>query len=145
MPSGKAACRSWRDKIIYDGLAYSYNVYFGAGIRGDLNRAYQRIKATTGIIETLGGPMAEQPVPRRPKKHGPLVEDLLATLDRIEQEIARLKTPETSAQRSAFGVLRAAVALARSAVQDRADVDEVVGAGRRLNNALNRLYRALDL
>lgn len=135
----------WRDKIIYDGLVHSYNVYFGAGIRGSLNQTYQKIKATAGIIETLTGPTGEQPVPRRSKKHGPSVEELLATLDRIDQETAGLKMPETPAQRSAFGVLRAAVDLARSAVQERADVDGVVRAGRRLNSALNRLYTALDL
>lgn len=141
----ETALLPWRDKIIYDGLVHSYNVYFGAGIRGSLNQAYQRIKATTGIIETLIGPTGAQPVPRRSKKHGPSVEELLATLDRIEQEIAGLKTPETPVQRSAFGVLRAAVDMAWSAVHERADVDEVVRAGRRLNSALNRLYTALDL
>ncbi|MDA8218651.1 MAG: hypothetical protein M0Z94_13650 [Dehalococcoidales bacterium] len=135
----------WRDKIIYDGLVQSYNVYFGAGIRGSLNQTYQKIKATTGIIETLSGPAGGQQVPRRSKKHGPSVEELLAALDRIEQETAGLKMPETPAQRSALGVLRAAVDLARAAVHERANVDEVVRAGRRLNSALNRLYTALDL
>jgi hypothetical protein len=135
----------WRDKITYDGLLHSYNVSFGPGIRGRLNQTYQKIKATTGIIETLGGPKGEQPVARRPKKRGPSVEELLTTLDQIEQEIARLKTPELSTQRSAFGVLRAAVDLTRSAVDEQADMDEVVRAGRRLNSAVNRLYTALDL
>ncbi len=141
----KTVLLPWRDKIVYDGLVHSYNVYFGAGIRGSLNQTYQKIKATTGIIESLTGPTEEQPVLRRSKKHGLSVDELIATLDRIEQEIAKLKMPETPAQRSAFGVLRAAVHLARSAVHERADVDEVVRAARRLNSALNRLYRALDL
>ena len=65
----------WRDKIVYDGLVHSYNVYLGAGIRGSLNETYQKIKATTGIIETLGGLTGEQPVHRRSKKHGPSVEE----------------------------------------------------------------------
>lgn len=135
----------WRDKIIYDGLVCSYNVYLGPGIRGSLNHTYQKIKATTGIVETLSCPTGEQLVRRRAKKLGSSVEELLATLDRIEHETADLKTPETPAQRSALGVLRAAVALARATMPEQADVDEVVRAGRRLNSALNRLYTALDL
>ena len=135
----------WRDKIIYDGLVHTYNLFFGAGIRGSLNQTYQKINATAVIIETLGGSTGEQPIHRRSKKHGPSVEELLAVLDRIERETVGLKIFETPGQRSAFGVLRAAVGLARSAVDERADMDEVVQAGRRLNSALNRLYTALDL
>ncbi|MBI4317730.1 MAG: hypothetical protein HY675_04505 [Chloroflexi bacterium] len=135
----------WRERIIYDGLAHSYNVYFGAGIRRSLNEAYQRVKATTGIIETLGGPTVEQPVPRRAKKPGPSVEDLLAILDRIEQQTAGLKTPETPTQRRVFSMLQAAVDLARYALHEPVDADEVVRAGRRLNSALKRLYSAVDL
>ncbi len=107
--------------------------------------AYQKVKATTGIIETLGSPTGEQPVLCRSKKPGPSVEDLLAALDRIEQQISGLKGLETTAQRSAFGVLRAAMDLARSALRKPVDADEAVHAGRRLNIALKRLYVALDL
>jgi hypothetical protein len=134
----------WRDKIIYDGLMGSFSVFFGAGIRGSLNETYQKIKATTGVIESLGEPAGEQVVSRRPKKTGPSIEELLAALDRIEQETAGLKKPETPVQRSAFGVLRAAVDVTRSAVSEKPDVDEMVRAGRRLNGALRRLYTALD-
>ena len=135
----------WRDKIIYDGLVRFYNVYFGAGIRTSLKDAYQKVKATTGIVETIGGPTGEQPIPRRSKKPGPSVEDLFAKLDQIEQQIAGLKGLETPAQRGAFGVLRAAVDLARSALREPVDADEAVSAGRRLNSALKRLYAAVDL
>lgn len=144
----ETALLPWRNKIIYDGLVQSYNVYFGAGIRASLNRSYQRARAITGIIETLGGPTGEQPIPRRSKKPGLSVEDLLATLDQIEQQIAGLKGIETPVQRNAFGALRAAVDLARTASRepvDVDDVDDVVRAGRRLNSALKRLYTALDL
>jgi len=44
------------------GSRISYNVYLGAGIRGSLNQTYQKIKATTGIIETLG-PDSDVPAP----------------------------------------------------------------------------------
>jgi hypothetical protein len=141
----KTVLLPWRDKIVCDGLVLAYNLYLGAGIRGTLNRIYQRIKATTGIVETLGGPAVGQPAPGRTQKRGPSVEEMLAALDRIEQEIAGLKTPALPAQRGAFGVVRAAVELARLAVHERADVDGLVGARRRLNNAVNRLYGALDL
>ena len=141
----KTVLLPWRDKIVYDGLVLAYNLYLGAGIRGTLNRIYQMIKATTGIVETLAGPAVGQLTPRRSRKRGPSVEELLAALERIEKEIAGLKTPETPTQRGAFGVLRAAVELARLAVREGADGDEAIRAGRRLNNAVNRLYRALDV
>jgi hypothetical protein len=141
----ETALLPWRDKIIYDGLVRSYNVYFGPGIRASLEDAYRKAKATTGIIETIGGPAGEQPAPRRVKKPGPSVEDLLAILDQVEHQIAGLKGLETPPQRGAFSMLRAAVDLARTVLQESVDVDEAIRAGRRLNSALKRLYAALDL
>jgi hypothetical protein len=44
----------FEDRIIYDSLIAPYSVYFGGGIRSDLNEAYRAIQESRGIITTLG-------------------------------------------------------------------------------------------
>jgi len=48
------------DKITYDSLLSSYNIFFGSGIRGDLNMAYRDAEEREGIITSLL-PQAEPP------------------------------------------------------------------------------------
>jgi len=43
----------FKEQITYDGLMSSYRVTFGAGIRRDLNDAYQEAKSRFGIITSL--------------------------------------------------------------------------------------------
>ena len=80
----------FRGQIIYDGLIAPYNVFFGGGVRRNLNEDYNRAKDTFGIITSL--PEGSQPPPR-PKKarersaskvssrsHSTEVKDILDTL-----------------------------------------------------------------
>ena len=43
----------FKDKIIYDSFVGTFNVSFGAGLRKSIKEDYDRIKKTSGIIETL--------------------------------------------------------------------------------------------
>lgn len=43
----------FKGKIIYDGIMGNRNIYFGSGIRKNLNRSYQESKARFGIITSL--------------------------------------------------------------------------------------------
>jgi hypothetical protein len=49
----KALILPFRGKVIYDGIMSSYNVSFGAGMRGNLNDEYRTSKERFGIIESL--------------------------------------------------------------------------------------------
>lgn len=43
----------FKDKIVYDGLLQSYNIYFGGNFTSSLNREYNQAKANYGIVTTL--------------------------------------------------------------------------------------------
>jgi hypothetical protein len=49
----KAVLLPFEDQIIYDSLLEPYSIYFGAGIRGDLNETYRNVQEREGIITTL--------------------------------------------------------------------------------------------
>ncbi len=54
----RAVLLPFEDKITYDGLLQPYNIFFGPGIRGDLNETYRNIQEREGIITTLVPPNA---------------------------------------------------------------------------------------
>jgi hypothetical protein len=49
----KAVLLPFEDQMIYDSLLEPYSIYFGAGIRGDLNETYRNVQEREGIITTL--------------------------------------------------------------------------------------------
>ncbi len=57
----------WEDEIIYDSLLSPYALYFGSGIRADLNDAYRDAKEREGIITRLLPP-AELAEPEEQRK-----------------------------------------------------------------------------
>ena len=51
-----------RDKIVYDGLMAGYNIYFGGGVKRNLNESYKQAKERFGIVTTL--PLEEPTTPK---------------------------------------------------------------------------------
>lgn len=49
----KAVLLPFEDQIIYDSLLEPYSIFFGSGIRGDLNETYRNVQEREGIITTL--------------------------------------------------------------------------------------------
>ena len=49
----QAVLLPFEERIIYDGLLLGSNVYFGSGIRSDLNRIYRQTQEREGIITSL--------------------------------------------------------------------------------------------
>jgi hypothetical protein len=56
----------FKGQIIYDGLIAPYSIYFGGGVRRNLNEGYNRAKDEFGIITSLGDQAA--PLSPKPKK-----------------------------------------------------------------------------
>jgi hypothetical protein len=59
-----------KQQIIYDGLIAPYSIFFGGGVRRNLNEDYNRAKEEFGIITSLGeqaAPLSPKPKPK-PKK-----------------------------------------------------------------------------
>lgn len=53
----------FKDRIVYDSLITSFNIYFGPGIRRSLNEDFKAAKARRGIVTSL--PMADRPIAGR--------------------------------------------------------------------------------
>jgi hypothetical protein len=134
----------FRGRIVWDGLANSYNITFGSGIRGNLNETYQRVKQREGITESLAAPgktAAGLPAAARQRKAQtdlqPIVRDIVAAA-------ARLHPGVTPIQSRAFGVLRAAAQLAETAATDPANLVAINEQIRALSRSYNQLIAAYE-
>jgi hypothetical protein len=137
----KAVLLPFKGSIIYDGLFQGYpTIFFGPGIRGDLNEAYQRAKQNGKIIESLEPGQAATKIAKRPK----VIPDWRPTLDEIVQTTEKLRQAETVIQTKAFGLLKNSARLAQAAVHTPDNLDELYKLARRTETALNQLVTALD-
>lgn len=124
--------------IIYDGLLVPYNVYFGAGIRGDLNELYQRAKQNGAIVESLEQAAPRKSEPQKPARDwGPALDDIVASVEQLRQADHLFQT-------RAFTLLKASARLAQAAAHDPNNLDELDQLGRKVSRALKQLETALD-
>lgn len=136
----------FRDRLIYDGLVSIYPVYFGRGIRTDLNEAYRRLKEREGIIEQLVGPSGERQIRtsldrQAPRKPAP---DWQPVVDGIVAQTEKMRQADTKLQEAAFGLLRAAAKLAQAALQEEGAEAEAIRRLRSVRTAMTKLERLLE-
>jgi hypothetical protein len=134
----QAVLLPFKGVIIYDGLLAPYNIYFGAGIRGDLNELYQRAKQNGAILESL-----EHAAPRKSKPKKP-ARDWGPTLDSLVASVEQLRQADHIFQTRAFTLLKASARLAQAAAHDPDNLDELYQLGRSVSRALKQLETALD-
>lgn len=130
----------FKGRIIYDGLFHGHNIFFGPGIRGDLDEAYQRAKQNGRIIESLE-PDTTTATTKKPPK---VVQDWRPTLDELVKTTEKLRQAETTIQSKAFGLLKASAKLAQAAAYDPDNLDELYRLTRRVESTFNQLANALD-
>lgn len=130
----------YKGQIIYDGVCYVSNVYFGKGIRSSLNEAYLAAKQNGRIQLTLEN-----------AAQAPNVRDKAQTLApgsaKIAAEIvwqSKKLRQGTAIQKAAFGILRDSAMLAETAVAQAEDIGTLRRLRRKLSNALSRLEKALE-
>jgi hypothetical protein len=133
----QAVLLPFKGKIIYDGMMSSYNIYFGSGIRSDLNEAYMAAKQNDRIITTLEPELAKPA--RKPKP----VEDWRPAMDDLVERTKKMKGGP-AIQSSAFGLLRASAKLAQAAVHNPDALDELWDLERRVRTAFSRLQTVLS-
>jgi hypothetical protein len=134
----QAVLLPFKGVIIYDGLLAPYNIYFGAGIRGDLNELYQRAKQNGAILESLGHAAPRKSKPKKPARNwGPALDDLVASAEQLRQANHIFQT-------RAFTLLKASARLAQAAAHDPDNLDELFQLGRSVSRALKQLETALD-
>jgi hypothetical protein len=130
----------YKGKIVFDGLFRTTDIYFGSGIRSDLNEQYQTAKQNGRILTSLEPEAAPAAPARRQAKPDRAIE---AVVDEIVTSSEQLRGG-TVFQNAAFGLLRASANLAQSAVQQPEDLEVLWRLGRPVQNVLNRLYKALE-
>jgi hypothetical protein len=142
----KATLLPFRERIIYDGIMSFYSIFFGGGIRGDLNETYSRLKEREGIIEQLAGPTGEPQIRTNlaRKALARPAPDWRPAIDEIVAQVAKMRQTDTRLQGAAFSLLRAAASLAQATLHEK---DAEAAAARHLRpvrTALTRLERLLD-
>ncbi len=141
----------FKGRIIYDGLGGTYQIIFGPGVRASLKEDYQAIRERGEIIESLEPEAAGASAPRDRKAAGPaqsragtLSADTLALLERMAVDAERLRGADTPAAQRAFALLRAAIAMAQTAVATPTDATAWTRAYRRARTALHQLHTSLS-
>ena len=135
----KAVLLPFKGRIIYDSLFQTYNIFFGGGVRGNLNEDYQMAKQAGRIIESLE-PEVETVQPPKPKKPA---RDWGSELDSIVEMTEQLKQAESIVQTRAFGVLKAGARLGQAAAHTPDNLEELGALARRTQTALKQLETAL--
>jgi hypothetical protein len=137
----KATLLPFKGQIIYDGLFEGYaNIFFGSGIRGSLNEAYQRAKQNDRIIESLEPGVAAVGA-SKPLKVGT---DWRPTLDELVKTTEKLRQADSVLQTKAFGLLKASAKLAQATTHAPDNLDELHKLARRAESAFNQFVTALD-
>jgi hypothetical protein len=131
----------FKGSIVYDGLFQGYpSIFFGSGIRGNLNEIYQRAKQNGKIVESLEPERGAAKAAKRPK----IVPNLRPVVDDIVQTSEKLRQAEGVIQTKAFGLLKNSARLAQAAVHTPDNLEDLYKLARRTENALNQFLTVLD-
>lgn len=128
----------FKGQIVYDGILNSYNVYFGSGIRSELNDIYMTAKQNKRIITTLEPELSPPtPISKEPiKDWGPVVDEVVNATNSLKGGPV--------IQNAAFRLLRASAALAQSAVNEPDNLDELWKLEKLVRTALTHLQTVLN-
>ena len=131
----KATLLPFKDKIIYDGLIESYNVYLGSGISSNLKETYLRAKQNGTVIESLDSQhqFAEQRKQSR-RNWLPEVDDLLAKAKRLQ---ANAGDPVMISP--AFTLTKASIELTKTLVANPEDLDTLRIALKKVQKAIRKV------
>jgi len=140
----KAVLLPFKGKIIYDGLLQGYAISFGGGIKNDLKETYLAAKQNGQIIEsfdpqkqTAKNAVSKQAI----KELGPIIEE-------ISQQAKKLRSSSgaPAIHSPAFSLVKASIKLAKLAIENPNDADELWKALKKIENAARKaetvLYRS---
>jgi hypothetical protein len=135
----QTALLPFRGQIVYDSFLQSYNVFFGAGIRGRLKEEYMTAQQNGRIITTLELERAfAASVAAKSKPH----KDWVPRVDEIVRASDSLRGGPPL-QSAAFALLRTSAQVAQLAVMRPDATDEMWQSGVQVKKALTRLLRVL--
>ncbi len=128
----------FKGKIIYDGILRSHNIFFGSGVRSNLNETYLTAKQNDRIITTLEPGDVVQVANRASKSSAEWIKKV--------EEIVRVSEQMhggSAIQSAALTLLRASAKVAEGALK-RMDGEDLWLAVAQVNRALRRLLTVLE-
>jgi hypothetical protein len=137
----RAVLLPFQDKIIYDGLLQSYNVFFGSGISGDLKEIYLRAKQRNKIIEILipSDSQSKSSAPEKPQKDwAPELKDLLEKASKL-----RGGSGQPPIYSPIFSLIKASLELGHTAALDPNDEEQLWKQFAKVEQALRKIERSL--
>jgi len=127
----------FKGQIIYDGILSGYNIYFGGGIRADINHTYKVAKQKDRIITALEPDLAT-PISIKLKKNiAPQLKDLSAALTKLKSD--------SPLQNSALALARASIELSMADAQGTLAPDEIETQARKIFKTSKHLLNLLDI
>jgi hypothetical protein len=132
----------FKGKIVYDGvLQQPYNIYFGRGISSSLKETYMAAKEHRKIIESLEPGL----YPVKGDQRSTVLKDWRPEIDALVAEAQKLRSSagQPPIQRPAFGLVRASLELAQSAIQDPEDLDALWKSLRKVGRAVSQVETTL--
>jgi hypothetical protein len=135
----EAVLLPFKGQIIYDGFLKPYNMFFGSGIRSDLNETYMVAKQNGRIITTLEPEATLAPEGESPEKSSQewvgMVEEIVKVSERMHGGPA--------VQSAVLTLLRASAKVAEAALK-RMEGEDLWQLTRQVKRALRRLETALE-
>ena len=134
----------FKGKIIYDGLLYGKNIFFGGGIKRNLKETYMRAKQNNRIIVSLDH--SSQTIKKQQPASAVASKDWKPELDKLASKAKKLRggASQPPLHSPAFSLLKASVELAQLAVENDPDLDALCKALRKVERATSKVELILD-
>ena len=129
-------------KIIYDGLLGHHNIFFGSGIKRELNEIYMRAKQNNRIIDCLEIYRESNQVKSNPKH----LKNWKAEIDQLVSKAKKLRgsVEQPTIYSPAFSLVKASVGFAQLAVSDTKDPVTLQNALDKVRKAYNKSQTVLN-
>ena len=134
----EAVLLPFKGQIIYDGLLSSHNIFFGSGVRSDLNETYMIAKQNGRIVTTLE-PGTTVPEIERAAESRP---EWIKKVEEIGRSSEQMHGG-SAIQSAALTLLRASARVAEVALKQM-DEKDLWGSVAQVNRALRRLQTVLE-
>ncbi len=132
----------FKGKIVFDGILWVRNIYFGGGIRRGLKETYMRAKQNNRIIESLEKPPAD----KKGKSTLKPAKDWRPELAELARKANALRgsVDDPPVYTPAFSLIRASIEFAQAAAKDADDLDGLYKAMKKVRRAYNKSNTVLS-
>lgn len=132
----------FKDKIIYDGILQGYPMSFGGGVKTNFKETYLTAKQNGRIIENF---IQNKKAEKQPIKKA-LNKDWGPTLDEVSTQLKKLRSSSgaPAIQSPVFSAAKASIELAKIAVENPDDLDQLWKTLKKVDRALSKAAKVLN-